>query len=172
VNDVVCSDCGGDGWIDNHRGKIAPVEVFDCGVVDGDAEVQVQKWIMAYVSKKFKNDEQKVGAFFRFARAYGRQQCDAKEFYFYMQDVFTKNGAAELTPKLALIMKQTELRMELLKVHQGMTKRATKEKKTLAELQKNIFQHEQENTTYLPSADEVAEVVPPPLSNETPPLIA
>jgi hypothetical protein len=141
VDDVVCTDCGGEGWINNNRGKIAAeIQVIDAGVVEGDAEVEVQRWIMAWVNKKFKNDEQKVGAFFRFARAYGRQQCDAKEYYFYMQDVFKNQGAAELTPKLAMLIKDVHLRTALLKVHQGMLpSNQPKEKKTLAEMQKSIF---------------------------------
>ena len=90
-----------------------------------------------------------MAAFFRFARAYGRLQCDAREYYFYLQDVFGQKGTAEIAPKLAQLIKETDRRMDFIRLHAGVTAKSsakstgkTQVKKGAEESEQSIFQQE------------------------------
>merc|ERR1711865_144674 len=76
--------------------------------------VALQKEVLAWVKQKYNNNEAKFAAFLRFTMAYGRSQCDAKEFHGFLRDAFGVEGALHIVPKLAQLIKEKLYRVNLL----------------------------------------------------------
>jgi hypothetical protein len=114
------------------------MEADDVEPASGAKEVALQKEVLGWVKEKLGADEQKFAAFLRFTMAYGRSQCDAREFHGFLrvssmpfltsililstnqQDQFGMEGALFLVPKLARLIKEKLYRVNLLKYNAGL----------------------------------------------------
>lgn len=116
VFDNECGECDGEGWHCNFKlKKVAnPTPTEDVATLTGPQEVALQKEVLAWVKQKYNNNEAKFAAFLRFTMAYGRSQCDAKEFHGFLRDAFGVEGALHIVPKLAQLIKEKLYRVNLL----------------------------------------------------------
>ena len=134
VFDTECVQCKGEGWVGKfNQMALNDVAIEDVEAVSGKAEVNLQKEVLNWVKKQYGNDEKKIMAFLRFTRAYGRCQCDAKEYHDFLRSDFSTEGALYITPKLAKLVKEKQYRVSLLKYNAAIVDAQESKKKAAAE---------------------------------------
>lgn len=140
VFDTECQECRGEGWTSPlNKLKLEDVEAEDVEAVSGREEVELQREVLGWVKMKYKNDEKKFAAFLRFTMAYGRSQCDAREFHEFLRDAFGMDGALHIAPKLARLIKEKLYRVNLLKHNAAVTEMNKRKKEANAEKKKKSY---------------------------------